>query len=529
MFTVEIALVIDFLRRACWRIVTCVLAILAIYALMAKLSAPAKIDPALVLVIHFTELLLMGGIVLPLLFDFNPNCQGFPRRLLALPLSTPRLVAGWMLSGMIPLILISLSMSCVLGLTSDVQVPIWWPTVFYLATLTSVMALMSVLITPRGGPGILLVLVYLFYLGRWFFKLSPYPAVQFALEPIVIAGLIALFPASYLLALWGVARARRGEAWIDLIADALQRRLPRFGHSRLHACGSGQQAQDWFEVRTKGIFLPFLIGFVGLILAGMRAFGKMQNSEMLPTLLIVGWMLMTWVPIILGLRIGQLGASMERPELGTLLGSRPLTNNQLARSVRKALLVNLAGGYALWMLFFLIAVAGLYAVGERELFVSQFRRFIKEVVLNDSASENSWMHIVMQPLFAWTVFCISASLTLTGRVWVAGLALAVIFLLSLGSGLAATYLDWHYNPIIVGMAALTGAYCLTLNRQTVRAIQLLPALCLWIAAWMLLSSQRLLELLPNTLDCVLFVICVAALLYLPWRIMPQAIAWNRHR
>ena len=537
------------------------------------LAACAAVWLAQAVLVHVLPLasspnLLAGVVVLPsvavlvyliyaLSFTADTHLEardtGFPRRAFTLPVPTPALVAWPMLQAAAAAALIWLAWAKLVFAPAGGGVYLKWP-----AVLAAVLMawLQAVAWAPFPARYLRLPALVLALLGVLMVAVV---GDQFTESPAQLsAALAALLPPAYLVALFGVARARRGEipewTWPGRLAAAFGSLRPQ----RRAAFASPVDAQAWFEWRQYGITLPYL---VSLLLFELLCFptaeesldemAKLRVSAHLTALvgsrtatgvLLTGFLVQVPVmALLIGTELGAVsvkswGPSFRRTGCASFLAVRPLTAEQfVAAKYRLAARTTLVA----WAVVTAAAAVWLLATGG-------FQRLAAAYIWRDYslAAKLAAAAAVMAALVGLTWLQLAGGLwaKLTGRLWVADTA-AVAGIVLLAATLAGLWLygNSEYHAA-ASVAAFFGAGTLivlklslagwltraVLRRGLVPGRSLAAAGAAWLAAAAAYTAllHRLAGVpLPTAA-------AVVVLLLLPLNRLlaaPLALEWNRHR
>jgi hypothetical protein len=467
--------------------------------------------------------------------------SGFPARLFVLPVRTPVLVGWPMLQGVAAAVLMWVAWDALVLRPAGVETPGWW-----VAMLAAAVAVSQALVwLPFGVPGVrIVVLVTAVTL------LIRAPAVlalfgdRFA-DPdaarrALVAFPLALIPAAFLLAVVGVARARRGDgtAWSPLAAarESPQRRVRRTGEARPFA--SALRAQTWYEWRLRG--RPY-VGSVAAVVAALVLLALLNApaawADFAPVLLSM--------PLLLACQFGAVfgspGDSVRSSALSAFAATRPLDNATLVRAkVRAAAWATAAA----WAVALAMTAAWLTAVGGFGKYAAMWDMYVarhgRGTVIGVAA-----VTVAMFLFGTWRALVANLWVGLTGRTWLVPVqALLTSFVVL--SGLAE-WVAWDSDPVhrervaswLPGVAAaLVAAKLLAaagLLRAAVGRGQTTPRAAGVLAAVWLVAAAGLFALLVRIVphDRVpVYGLALAAVLFVPLArpaAAPLALAWNRHR
>jgi hypothetical protein len=459
---------------------------------------------------------------------------GFPPRLFTAPVRTCWLVAWPMLYGAAMAVLLWLALSWLILIPCGrLQSFPWWPALLLAAFLVCTQAvcwtlarspLVRLLVVLLGLPSICIAAM----LG-WAANRVEVTITQFNL------GLCAIIAASYLLAVIGVARDRRGDrvgwAWLGRLLLKVVPHLP----SRERPFASPMAAQRWLEVRRHAWLLPACVGLFLVLLFWGTALPLSRADVARIAVAIVG------VPALLaffiGFGMGKTSFWARDLQLSSFLATRPLTSGALAHAKLHA-----AGLSALatWGVVLLLSPLWVMLSGNVEVV-----RALSNAVFHD---QPTWKLAVLAPValtglvgFTWLQLVAGMCLSLTGRV---GVVNGVVFLY-MAVGTALTRLGiWTANDpeffdtllvvlwwlggslAVLKISAATWAW----TRSAFLNGRSLTLLALWLAITACLLVPLYTLVPENPVPTHLVALFVALSLPLTRLIaLPAAVAWNRHR
>jgi hypothetical protein len=376
----------------------------AIRALILGPGHPITIAPpnglAAFLVVPLTvaAFYLIGVFTFGLSGDLAARESIFPRRLFTVPLTNAAL-AGWpMLYGcasMASLWLVAAFVARLVG--ADITVPWLWPMVFLAVVIAWMQALTWM---PYGVRGLRVILAVLWLAA---IDVIVFVAVDSqTADGTLIAMLAAQIPIAYLVARYGVARARRGDVpdWSRVFSRRRRRSRPPPERSFRTAA----HAQAWFEWRRHGRTLPSLVAMVvpvELLLLFIPGNGTA------PIVFAVLFVALVTVPFLAVFAAPALSASTA------YLARRPLSSTDL---IAAKLTMTVWSTLAAWLLAALFIPAALLLSGRMPVVVERLHtgsevtgtlRMAAAVAVTVAALvASTWKHLVQS-------LCIG----LTGRDW----------------------------------------------------------------------------------------------------------------
>jgi hypothetical protein len=224
--------------------------------------------------------------------DHVNRSPSYPQRLFSLPVRTSVLVFWPMLQGMLFVALLWALWANLALLPEGKEAPVLWPALMLAALLG--WAQVSVW-QPVASP-ILRTVITLAWLAivlavaaviHRIIQGTPFPWFGQDVNGAMLAWVFgALIPASYGLAVDGVARARRGDrlewSWLTHMMAQAAERLPR----GRHPFSSPQHAQLWIECRRNATVLPLITAFLlAFLVVGAMAQRDLPWISLVTTLL----------------------------------------------------------------------------------------------------------------------------------------------------------------------------------------------------------------------------------------------------
>jgi hypothetical protein len=484
------------------------------------------------------------------------TCEsGFPTRLWTLPLRTWAL-AGWpMLWGTTILASSWLILSCgVLRVSRiDLGLLMWWPALLLAVTLAWLQAIVwtpfplpwlrAVVAAPLIGAAVSVpqIVLSMFDIG----------------EELAAALLIVQLPAAYLLAVFGVSRARRGDVprwtWPGWRTWLRWRSVTTVGRPFV----APARAQLWFEWRRCGLGFP--LGLAGCALVWLmvmpwtaRFFEVARDgSPIVPSFLLpeLGNLLLAatgllFLPLLFasgcGREMGRLSGRDRACALSSFLATRPTSVAVPIRAKFEAAALSTLAGWGIlvaeFLLWFALAGHGAEMAGQFDALRQRYPAGLfwgSLVFLVVAGIGLTWLHMVEG---IWV--------GLAGRAWVMasstlGFA-ALIALVAFGSWLATHPQHWPtftaLLPWLAGGAVVLKCLAAAWSLRALKRRALIPSGVLWgaLGVWLVLAMGTfgaLYALLPDAWFSVPGVVLGIVLLLPLTRLAlaPLALAWNRHR
>lgn len=535
MRSIEVALAADYARRGQWIIPVILLTITSLPMwLFAAFSQDGVLAPAAheAVALHVTLTLIMGfGAAIAVFQALGKQARHFIR-----PISAARLVACQMLFGALTIAGMYLIAASVLNL-GGVGWPLVGPALFLAATLACSLAAIWTLEGSVVGQllGCIAVAVPLtFWFSRCYGAQSFGDWKEMWSNPTVSDALSlgGLMVAAYGVAVVGVSRVRRGDAW-DFAA--LRQWWERQFSSNATACtfANPQLAQGWFEWRQKlTIVPPILVSCFLVFMAALWAFDLLPMKEFLEvarTLPLV--VLMSVLPLILGLVAGNCGQESGKTGMRFVLATRPVTDTFLAMAILRNCVACLLWSWGTLLIGY-VAIAGV-------LYWSGYREDVLRVVWPQGSTVQQFaLTGLIVGLISWTFTSLMATLVAAGRPWLIVCLLALFFGLLITFALLRQWLaDSYYEPLATSWKLFSGILFLgltvamfiaALRQRLIGVLVVVPCVAFWLA----LSSVVTFVNWPSSLNQPTFVsqcIGLFSLSVLPMAGMPLAVRWNRHR
>jgi hypothetical protein len=335
--------------------------------------------------------------------------------------------------------------------------------------------------------------------------------------------LVCFAGAAYLGAVIGMRRMRRGEPSLSLgIKNYFAALLP-WRTAMTPSFQSSVAAGFWFEWRQKAWVMPTILllgALYGLIYwAGSgRRFGDLVNG-----LFFTGWA-MPIMGIMAGLVMGSSGMQSGRSELGSFLGTRPMTTATMARLTLAVAGLSTLIAWAIWAAGFLLAIS-------------------MPIPLDPSqpALPRAGDLLFVLPatlLSGWTTMALASAIGLAGRQWLYTWLLAgllVLVLLVAVFGRFGLPVHWHvpFGNLVASVAGIGGLALAVVLFIKAAMRGLVDRIGLWLAAvcWCL-STAYFAWPGGDWMDPVAYYVLIAglcALVVTPLAAAPLALAWNRTR
>jgi hypothetical protein len=507
--------------------------------------------------------LYLASVVLYCEFRSGSLLSGFPARMFTLPVRSSRLVVWPMLYGTAALTFLWGAMDLLVWRPIGIEAA-WWAVPLFAVAQAWLQAvcwaiagsqMAKILAACAIFPALKMALELLSLAVVWLLQDATRldRDALIAARPWTISLFAGLFlPLAYAVAVWGVARDRRGarlDRWrlsrlVELALNGLPRRRAPFA--------SALRAQIWFEWRSKGILLLLFVAsflvYITLIVVPFVGAGQL----LIALLVLAG--LVPFVAFLVGYGLGKTSFWAGDLRLPAWQATRPLGSGALAGA---KLLTAAVSALATWGLLFAAIPLWLVLLGKLGPVVELVEPFFRQwstyqvVIL-------VFVGFVGLSALTWGQLVGGLVLSLTGRTWVvngavAGYLIVAIALFLLGRGAWAnpedvatflTVLTWCAAGV-AGVKLLGAGWVLRTaqrrglvewhNQTIVLGLWVLGLACLVTMSCWLLPSEGLplpAEIGPGTLHIPVALVALALVLALPLvRLMaaPLALAWNRHR
>ena len=493
-----------------------------------RLAPPNGLAAFIVVPMTFAGFYFIGIFTFGLSGDLAARESIFPRRLFTLPVTSAAL-AGWpMLYGgaaMASLWIVAAAVARVIG--SDINMPWIWPMLFAAVVIAWMQALTWM---PYGIRG-LRVVVAVFVLFT--IDMVVFVAVNVHVADSTLIALLApQLPIAYLVARYGVARARRGDIpdWSRLRSREHRESFGAASVERRFA--SAADAQAWFEWQRFGKTLPALVALV-VPVELLLLFIPGNNTAPI-----------VFVVVILALMTPPFLAVFAAPSLSTAtpyMARRPLSSVDL---ITAKIRMTVWSALAAWLLNIFFICGALLMSGRMAVVVERLqtgsqvtgwlRMTAVVAVIVVSLIASTWKHLVQS-------MCVG----LTGRDWLikASVVGGLVVMLTLWplvsetlTNPAATAIVWNGLPWILAVMVLikmiAGAWVairLYDSRLLGDRALVIGAVC-WLAA--VLAIYGVLEWFADSPAIPRYFLGAIAVLSVPLARVsaaPLALEWSRHR
>ena len=511
--------------------------------------SPFEMDP------NDSALLIMHLCFLPIvLFQFAVGivaAQGSLSRLYTTPISTASLVAWHMFPGGVLLAIEVAVAAWTYNILFQAGWPIWGPALFAAAAWSSSQLMVSVSqrtmssFCLAGTPCVLIFAWLRSRYGGWFSNATHYWSEVTPVETATLLGFVGL---AYIVTVMAVTRDRCGEPmpslggwkWLMRTWDA----MTADSETELRPFRSPAHAQFWYEWRLKGLALPSGVVIAMIVTGGVwliRIAAGHAGDDILMQLhvgLLAGGGCLPLMAGVIGMMVGvasidntarhhhatirDLAGGNSFEEMGHFLSTRPLTNQDFAKSALKIAIRSLLISWGLWATAF--AGSLLLAVLTNQIPVPLFGPF------------GAW-YLPLTLLGSWVAFTNLATIVLSGR-GVKIIFVGVTALISYGAGMIVTkevFSSEAQNKVFetlmwIGSIAIIGITLLAFRRAHRFSCLSLKSQCQ--AGFVGLGIVILaIALRPADLPVLAYpmILAFSSLVIMPLATTPLAIAWNRHR
>ncbi len=527
MRSIPVAMTWEVLRRSWWALVLMPLVSVALPTfILVALRSSGPVDP------NDPSMLMVQMFMLQFaMFNCGAglySAHGKMSRLYTYPARTTELVA-WRMLPMMLLITLQVAVSIwVLNLTLGIEWAIWGPAIFAAVGLSAVMAVVW-LTEEAVGWLIVGLAVVAATLGVWFQSRfgvafsNPTHSWQEVTAGEVLA-MLAMTMVFYQVAVFAVARNRRGEPPISIGLSDWTRRIFDFALADSVKFTTPLQAQRWLTWYCNGWVMPLLAAaaiFVGLVIWSFTS----RNAEELFQAIYAGGHLMGVLGFAGALLFGNTALNESTYIMGHFQATRPLSDSDMGRAILQNVTKSVFLTWLVWLIAFLAICACLAATGNGEAM-----KLPKGM---------SWWFFPITFLSPWAVTGILMSLFLIGQPnLVVRLALMTPFIFIV-STVASQFLLSRDGQVIVerGLLAVTTivlvvasawAYFAAYRRELIKKTTLYAAVFIWAAATISICLMGPKTPMPHW-PAYLVIAAGAALVVVPVASVPLALSWNRHR
>ena len=356
---------------------------------------------------HFTFLLLNIFIFGAAIF----HAHGPVARLFPLPVSNASIVF-WRLTPAMAAIGLQTALSMwVLNAAYHLGWPVWGPALFATGSLgiivTTCWLTQGTIWMPLaiGGVSAVMGMWLKSRYGKLFFQPSD---LWLTISTSELVTLLAAIAFAYGLGLFAIRRGRRGDVLLTL--NQLTIAAPTVRTARAPArppFRSAAYAQFWYDWHRAGWIFPNIV--TGGLIVGMTLWcflGRDLND--LLTGLGSSAMLLPISAFVCSLVLGTPGTKSTGGELGSFIGTRPLSSRQFGALMWQQITASLAIGFAVWGVFSAGLLAYLWSQATLPHNWSEFMR-------SEGTAKAGVATLLLQVLIAWIVAAFVSAALLSGR------------------------------------------------------------------------------------------------------------------
>lgn len=489
-----------------------------------------------------------------------PNSDWRPR-IYTMPVSTRLLVTWQMAMGMLLVAIFSPLTMWLHRVSFGTEWPILGPTLFQMSVMPVACCFTWYLSTPNTGPGARYIWSAIRVLGAMivvvaagiFWVDARYAAPERSQQPhgawdVVTFGeaatMLGIVIVAWLMAMRGATRHRHSDLAelpdFDATSVTDEPESQDFGPAWLHRFRMAHRLRDADHALSclhwqDGLILAIVLAFGwGIILLGalIATFGSPGHHNRIEGALVF----LTLFPAMGGLMTGSVLGSetweKQRRGMRTFTAVTPVSDARLARSY---LLNTIKTSSVFWVMLVtaaaVVLLIGLWRSGTGAL-LSDFENLKHPRVLG------TWwlpLFLLLSYLSTWTAAGLTASLTWTGRDWLVGLVVTIVFSLmlfvpfTLHTFIPPESRDAAQHAVLHAAGILTAVLTLAAFHAAIRK-RLINGRSAWFAvvAWTI-ESAVLWCFLPVAAIYRLAWTGVLACTVAPIATAPLALAWNRHR
>ena len=290
---------------------------------------------------------------------------GSPARLYTYPIRTASLVLVLMLQAMVAIAAELVLSTALLNLAFGLQWPLWGPALF--AAVLSAAFLAVLWLFEKSGWVVPAMALTVTALGLWFkWHDGPVFGTPTRIWSVVTPGDVLTLGlttvVAYAVAVVGIARNRCGQPPLSLGFVAWFKRTFSATTSPIgRPFRTPSQAQLWFEWRKKGWAIPATVT-IGLVVGLLVWLIASRKAEALYEGLVAAGGLISFVGLLTGFLLGQVGSRDTDLQIGQFLATRPVTSTEMARTILKCEATGLIIAWTIWAASFLALAETLRAL-----------------------------------------------------------------------------------------------------------------------------------------------------------------------
>ena len=526
MRSIPWAMTWEMLHRGRWTLLAAFLTANALpIALFTALRQDGAFDPhdQSVVIMHMVLMqigaFIVGAAVLA--------AQGDAARLYVFPLPTSTLVAWRLLPAMGFMFLQSVASTVMLNALFPLDWPLWGPAMFLAVALAAIYA--AIWLAEKSGWVVCSLTVVSALLGLWnksrYGEIFSQPKHMWReVTAGEVAAMLAVALCAYGLAVFAVARNRRGDSLPELGIVAWLRQAFDTAADVGRPFRTPADAQFWHEWRRKGWAMPAAMMFC--VCGGVGCWMLFsRDPRALAEGFFAGGLLLSLLALICGVVLGNTGPQDSNFEIGSFLATRPLTSAAMARTILKMAALSVLAAWAVWAVAFLAIYLLMLTTAS-----------VPAVALPKPLG---WWYFPATLLGPWIATTMGIAVGLTGRMQLFVKAACGALAVAVAASIISQYAFspplrlqvWHFLVATAGVTlVLVAAWTAVMARR--RKLIEAVAVYFMVAAWAILSGLAVLDfaLAPRApVQVYIFVAGLAALVLAPLGIAPLALAWNRVR
>lgn len=423
----------------------------------------------------------------------------FPARLFTLPVTNAAL-AGWPIAyGAATIVVLWLAVRTFAVWPYDVTLPVIWPALMAASLLAWTQALTWLPYPLRGLRVVVAVL--------WLASIDAMVLIALffhAREPLMLAILAPHVPLAFVVARYGVSRARCGDV------PELHRGNMRAHSRHQRPFASARAAQVWLEWRQHGRALPLLVAI--LLPAELSLLFLFHETPAIVAEIVIAVLLTPPFMAAFVAPSARAIAVTTRP-----LSDEALVNAKFAAALRSTLVA--------WLL---VAVATPIALGlsGTASMVADFAHRLAEIVGTPRAVAITLLTCAALMASTWKQLVQSISIGMSGRAWLARANMFLMLSLLVAIGFLR-HVAWNALPwllaVLVWIKVAIATWIATRRPRVFAA-------CVW--ALLVFGLYALLTWIVPEIIVRHYALALIAILEVPLvrlSAAPLALAWNRHR
>jgi hypothetical protein len=510
-------------------------AVVLVRGVPIHLDSPETFAFAVVVPVTATFTYLLAVFSFGLDGDLAARQSMYPARMFTRPMTADALAGLPMLYGTTAMIVLWLVTRLFALWPTGIAVPSVWPGLL-LASLLAWTQALTWMAYPLTGLRIIVTVVWLGTIDALALL-----ALHFGgREPVMLAILAPQIPLAYVVARFGVARARRGDVpdWrgalgrVKWVADALSHRREHFA--------TPARAQAWFEWRRHGRSLPTWV-FILLPCELVLLWAAGDSTSLVATILLAVLLTPPFMATFAAAAVSKSSPNAtDAYGVTPFIATRPLTNAELVAAKLKMALISTV---AAWLLVLLAVPLALKFSGTDAVVLQHWHRF-REIAGTPRAVALLLLVLWGFIAFTWTQLVQSLYIGLTGRgALIKGSVVLVLGFFFLFGPFSEWIIEterlgrvWSALPLIfailVGlkMSAAIWIGVRLYDRRLLSDRALVSGAACW--SFAVLALYSVLVWLFDAPYIPHYLLMLVAILGIPLARLsaaPLALAWNRHR